>query len=489
MHRLTISEMARMLKQGDCSSVELTQHFLDRIETYDTKINSFVTLCPEQALRAAEAADQQLRTGSPTSPLLGIPIAHKDLFSTEGILTTSCSKMLANYTPPYTATCVEKLNQAGMVMLGKTNMDEFAMGSSNETSYFGPCCNPWNTEYVPGGSSGGSAAAVAAGLVPATTGTDTGGSIRLPAAYCGITGIKPTYGRVSRWGMTAFASSLDQAGPMAQNAYDCALILETMAGHDAQDATSLNTPVPHYIKDLNQPLEGLRIGLPEEFFSDQLNPEINQILHQTIETLKELGMSVQSVTLPNSALCIPIYYILAPAEASSNLARFDGVRYGYRCKDPASIEDLYIRSRAEGFGDEVKRRIIVGTHVLSSGAYNAYYQKAQKVRTLIKHDFDQVFSQVDVVFAPTAPSTAFKIGEKVDDPISMYLCDIYTTAANLAELPALTAPAGFHQGLPVGFQLIGGHLEEYKLLHIAHQLQQVTDFHQQHPADFDFEEG
>ncbi|MBM93620.1 MAG: Asp-tRNA(Asn)/Glu-tRNA(Gln) amidotransferase GatCAB subunit A [Legionellales bacterium] len=488
MHQLTLSEMSKMLKSKTCSSTELTHYFLERIEKYDKKINSFVTVCPESALNAAKHADQLLSTHQSHHPLLGIPIAHKDLFSTEGIRTSSCSKMLAEYIAPYDATCVERLKTAGMIMLGKTNMDEFAMGSSNETSYFGPCYNPWNLDHVAGGSSGGSAAAVAAGLVPATTGTDTGGSIRLPAAYCGITGIKPSYGRISRWGMTAFASSLDQAGPMARTAHDCALLLETMSGHDPKDATSLNAPVPQYSEHLNDPINNLRIGLPQEFFTKDLDPNIQDVLNQVIEQFKHMGMNVQTISLPNANLSIPIYYILAPAEASSNLARFDGIRYGYQCDHPENIEDLYMRTRDEAFGDEVKRRIIVGTHVLASGSYNAYYQKAQKIRALIKHDFDRAFDQVDLIFAPTSPTTAFKVGEKLNDPVSMYLSDIYTTAANLASLPALTAPAGFSNGLPVGFQLIAPHLQEQLLLQVTHQLQCITDAHQHHPTLSNFEE-
>ena len=476
MHNLTIKDLSEKIAAKEVSCFEVTQHFLSRIKNLDKKINSFITVTEEIALNKAKELDNNFNIIS-QNPLAGIPIAHKDLFATKGILTTSGSKMLANYKAPYNATVVEKLNTAQMIMLGKLNMDEFAMGSSNETSYFGACLNPWNIEYVAGGSSGGSAAAVAMRLVPATTGTDTGGSIRLPASFCGVTGIKPTYGRVSRWGMTAFASSLDQAGIFANSAYDCALLLEQIAGFDSKDSTSINTPVPKYTKGINNSLNNITIGLPKEFFNDSLDENVAKVLTESIESFKKLGVNFKEISLPNNHLCIPAYYILAPAEASSNLARYDGIRYGHRSKEYTNIEELIINSRHEGFGDEVKRRILTGTFVLSSGYYDAYYLKAKKIRELIKYDFDQAFTQVDAIFAPTSPSTAFKLKEKYNDPVSMYLSDIFTIAVNLANLPAITAPAGFINDLPLGLQLIGNTFNEELLLNLTHKYQQETNHH------------
>ncbi|MCG8672892.1 MAG: Asp-tRNA(Asn)/Glu-tRNA(Gln) amidotransferase subunit GatA, partial [Pseudomonadales bacterium] len=411
-------------------------------------------------------------------------LALKDIFCTQGVKTSCGSKMLDNFIAPYDATVVEKLSAAGTISLGKTNMDEFAMGSSNETSFYGPAKNPWNTEYVPGGSSGGSAAAVAARLAPAATGTDTGGSIRQPASLCGITGLKPTYGRVSRWGMIAFASSLDQGGPMTQTAEDAALMLKAMAGFDQRDSTSIDQPVPDYSAAINNDIAGLKIGLPTEFFQEGLDDDVKAVIDAAIKQYEALGATVKEVSLPNTHLAVPAYYVIAPAEASSNLSRFDGVRFGYRCEGPADLTDLYERSRGEGFGEEVKRRILVGTYALSAGYYDAYYLKAQKVRRLIKDDYDKAFQDVDVIMGPTAPTPGFKIGEKSEDPVSMYLSDIYTIAVNLAGLPALTVPAGFANGLPVGLQIIGKHFDESKLLNVGHRFQLETDWHQQLPENF-----
>ncbi len=481
MHTNTIAEICQHLANGDYSSKEICQHLLDRINRFNDAHNSFVEVSADAALKAAAHADEQRAQGA-DAPLLGVPIAHKDIFCTQGVRTSCGSKMLENFVPPYNATVVEKFNTAGAVCLGKTNMDEFAMGSSNENSYFGAVANPWDTDCVPGGSSGGSAAAVAARLVPATTGTDTGGSIRQPAAFCGITGIKPTYGRVSRYGMIAFASSLDQGGPMATTAEDCALLLEAMSGFDERDSTSIDRPVERYSEVLAQPLSGLKVGLPRQYFSAELASPIADLLQQAIEELKKLGATFVDIDLANQSLAVPAYYVVAPAECSSNLSRFDGVRYGHRCEDPVDLEDLYKRSRAEGFGREVKRRILIGTYALSAGYYDAYYIKAQKVRNLISQDFSQAFEQVDVILGPTTPTTAFKQGENSDDPVAMYLNDIFTIPANLAGLPALSAPCGFVDGLPVGLQLVGNYFEEGRLLNIAHQYQQVTDWHTQVPA-------
>jgi len=482
-HTKTLAELSAMLEAGDVSSVELTKNFLERIKTYDKQLNSFVTVSETLALQQATAADEQRKAGKAT-PLTGIPIAHKDIFCTDGIKTTCGSKMLDNFISPYDATVVEKMKQAGIVMLGKTNMDEFAMGSSNETSFYGAVKNPWNTDTVPGGSSGGSAASVAARLAPAATGTDTGGSIRQPAALCGISGLKPTYGRVSRYGMIAFASSLDQAGPMAQTAEDCALLLNAMAGFDEKDSTCIDKAVPDYSADLNQDLKGLKIGLPKEYFGEGLDADVAKIINAAIEKLKSLGAEIIDISLPNSHLSVPVYYVVAPAECSSNLSRFDGVRFGYRCEAPKDLDDLYKRSRGEGFGEEVKRRIMVGAYVLSAGYYDAFYIKAQKLRRMISDDFTQAFKKVDVILGPTAPSTAFNIGEKTDDPVSMYLSDIYTIATNLAGLPGMSIPAGFSNNMPVGLQIIGNAFDESRILNVAHQYQQHTDWHKQIPAAF-----
>lgn len=416
--------------------------------------------------------------------MTGIPIAQKDIFCTEGIRTSCGSRMLDNFVAPYDATVVERLRQAGTVLLGKLNMDEFAMGSSNETSYYGPVRNPWDPDTVPGGSSGGSAAAVAARLIPGATGTDTGGSIRQPASFCGITGLKPTYGRVSRWGMIAFASSLDQGGPMARSAEDCALLLQAMAGFDPKDSTSVERPVPDYAAALEGELAGLRIGLPREFFGDGLDPDVARLIQDAVAEFEKLGAQVLDVSLPHMALSVPVYYVVAPAECSSNLARYDGVRFGYRCQDPKDLADLYLRSRGEGFGAEVKRRILIGTYALSAGYYDAYYLKAQQIRRLIRDDFQRAFAEVDVLMGPTSPTVAFRLGERSADPIAMYLSDIYTIAVNLAGLPALSIPVGFSRQLPVGLQIIGNYFDEARLLNVAHRYQQVADWHRQAPAGF-----
>ncbi|MER2532690.1 MAG: Asp-tRNA(Asn)/Glu-tRNA(Gln) amidotransferase subunit GatA [Candidatus Competibacter sp.] len=483
MHEKTIAQLGAGLAAGEFSSEELIGAFLERIARHNPQLNAFITVTAESALAQARAADQRRQRGE-TGPLLGVPIAYKDIFCTNGVRTSCGSQILDRFIAPYDATVVEKLAAAGAVMLGKTNMDEFAMGSSNETSFYGPARNPWDLEAVPGGSSGGSAAAVAARLTPGATGTDTGGSIRQPAALCGITGIKPTYGRVSRWGMIAYASSLDQGGPMARTAEDCALLLGAMAGFDPRDSTSVDRPVPDYAASLDQPLDGLKIGLPKEYFGEGLDGEVARVVESAITEYRKLGANVIEVSLPNSQLAIPAYYVIAPAECSSNLARFDGVRYGYRCENPKDLLDLYTRSRGEGFGAEVKRRILVGTFALSAGYYDAYYLKAQQIRRLISDDFRRAFEQVDVIAGPTSPTVAFNLGEKVDDPITMYLSDIYTIAVNLAGLPGLSLPVGFVGQRPVGLQLIGNYFAEDRLLNVAHRYQQVTDWHQRAPAAF-----
>ncbi len=484
MHERTIAELAHGLRAGEFSAVEVTEAFLRRIEALDGRLNSFITVTAERALEQARAADERLRRGG-GGPLTGVPVAHKDIFCTDGVRTSCASRMLDSFVAPYDATVVERLRDAGAVMLGKTNMDEFAMGSSNETSFYGPVRNPWDTERVPGGSSGGSAAAVAARLVPGATGTDTGGSIRQPAALCGITGLKPTYGRVSRWGMIAFASSLDQGGPMARTAEDVALLLGAMAGFDPRDSTSVDRPVPDYAAELARPLRGLRVGLPREYFGEGLEAGVREAVEAAVRVLESEGAEVREISLPTTPLAVPAYYVVAPAEASSNLARYDGVRYGYRCEDPRDLEDLYMRTRGEGFGAEVKRRILVGTYTLSAGYYDAYYLKAQKVRRLIRDDFVRAFEEVDVIAGPTSPTTAFRLGERLDDPVTMYLSDVYTIAANLAGLPALSMPVGFAGGLPVGMQLIGRHFEEGRLLNVAHQYQLATDWHRAAPPGFE----
>ena len=477
----TLAELAQGLERGDYSSTELTQAYLQRINTLDSQYNSFITVTEEQALAQAKAADEARATGN-GSALCGLPIAHKDLFCTQGVRTSSASKMLDNFVSPYDATIVSCLKNAGTVTLGKLNMDEFAMGSSNESSFYGAVRNPWDAERVPGGSSGGSAAAVAARLTPAATGSDTGGSIRQPAALCGITGLKPTYGRVSRYGMIAFASSLDQAGPMAQTAEDCGMILNAMAGFDPMDSTSAERDMEDYTAELNQPLTGLKIGLPKEYFSDALDAGVAEQVRNAVAEFEKLGATVKEVSLPNTELSIPAYYIIAPAEASSNLSRFDGVRYGYRCDSPVDLEDLYKRSRGEGFGTEVKRRIMVGTYALSAGYYDAYYNKAQQIRRMIQQDFVNVLNDVDVIMGPTTPHPAFKLGEKSSDPVSMYMEDIFTLSLNLAGLPGISVPCGQTNGLPVGLQIIGNYFAESKLLNVAHQFQQATDWHKQTPA-------
>lgn len=483
MHHQSLSELSSHLQQRSFSSEELTHYFLRRINQYDAQLNSFITVTPETALAQARAADKCLQTGT-AGPLTGIPIAHKDIFCTNGVKTSCGSKMLNNFIAPYNATVVEKCQAAGLVMLGKTNMDEFAMGSSNESSFYGPVINPWDSKAVPGGSSGGSAAAVAARLTPVATGTDTGGSIRQPAALCNLTGLKPTYGLVSRYGMIAFASSLDQGGPLAKSAQDVALLLNAMAGFDPRDSTSLNRPGEDYTAQLNNSLVGLNVGLPKEFFSDGLDPEVGKLLQNAISELESAGAILHDIELPHTALAVPVYYIIAPAECSSNLSRFDGVRFGYRCHEPKDLMDLFKRSRGEGFGAEVKRRIMIGTYALSAGYYDAYYLKAQQIRWLLTQDFKNAFQQVDVILGPTSPTPAFNLGERVDDPLKMYLSDIYTLSVNLAGLPGLSLPAGFVGTRPCGMQLIGNYFSEARLLNIAHQYQLRTDWHRASPKQF-----
>ena len=482
MINASLKQLSQALAAKQISSVELTQLFLDRIDRLNPGLNAFVTVDPEKSLNSARAADARIAAGA-AGPLNGIPVAQKDIFCAEGWRTTCGSKMLANFVSPYDATVIRKMEaEAGLVSLGKTNMDEFAMGSSNETSFFGPVRNPWDRERVPGGSSGGSAAAVAARLAPAATGTDTGGSIRQPAALCNLTGLKPTYGVVSRYGMIAFASSLDQGGPMAASAEDCALLLNTMAGFDAQDSTSLERQPEDYARDLEKPLAGLRIGLPKEFFGEGCDAEVMAAVQEAIREYERLGASTVEVSLPNSHLSVPAYYVIAPAEASSNLSRFDGVRYGYRAPDYGNLEDMYQKTRAQGFGAEVKRRIMIGAYVLSHGYYDAYYLQAQRIRRLIANDFVEAFKSCDIIMGPTSPSTAFRLGEKAADPVQMYLSDIYTIAVNLAGLPGMSVPCGLVGGLPVGLQLIGNYFDEARLLNVAHRYQQATDWHQRRPA-------
>lgn len=480
----SIQELAEGLRNKEFSSVELTKSYLSRIEALDKSINSFITVASDQALASAAIADKTIANG--TSNLwTGIPFAHKDIFCTDGLLTTCGSKMLHNFEPPYNATVAQNFIDAGAVCLGKTNMDEFAMGSTNENSFFGKVVNPWSetNELVPGGSSGGSAAAVAARLAPVATGTDTGGSIRQPAAFCGLTGLKPTYGRVSRYGMIAFASSLDQGGPMAKSAEDCAAMLQVMAGHDAKDSTSIDKEVPDYLAALTGDISGLKIGLPKEYFNEHLNDDIAKVLQDAIKLLEGKGVEFKEVSLPNSHLGVPAYYVIAPAEASANLSRFDGARYGYRCENPSDLMDMYMRSRSEGFGEEVKRRIIVGTYALSAGYYDAYYNKAMQVRRLIKNDFETAFKEVDFILGPTTPSPALGAGEKGDDPVQMYLEDIYTITANLAGIPAMSIPAGSVNGLPCGVQLLGNYFDEARMLNVAHAYQQETDWHTHKPKN------
>jgi aspartyl-tRNA(Asn)/glutamyl-tRNA(Gln) amidotransferase subunit A len=483
MINASLKEMAAALAAKQISSVELTTLYLDRIARLNPELNAYITVAPERSLAAARAADARRAAGE-GGLLTGVPIAQKDIFCAEGWRTTCGSKMLGNFVSPYDATVIRKMEgDAGLVSLGKTNMDEFAMGSSNETSYFGPVGNPWDRSRVPGGSSGGSAAAVAARLAPAATGTDTGGSIRQPAALCNLTGLKPTYGVVSRYGMIAFASSLDQAGPMARSAEDCALLLNTMAGFDERDSTSLDRPVEDYARLLGQPLQGLRIGLPKEFFGAGCDAEVMAAVQEAIAEYRRLGAEVVDVSLPNSHLAVPAYYVIAPAEASSNLSRFDGVRYGYRASGYGNLDDMYMKTRAQGFGAEVKRRILIGAYVLSHGYYDAYYLQAQRIRRLIADDFSTAFQSCDVILGPTSPSIAFKLGEKAADPVQMYLSDIYTIAVNLAGLPGMSQPCGFSAGLPVGLQLVGNYFDEARLLQVAHAYQQATDWHTRAPAD------
>lgn len=482
----SLAQLSQMLASKQVSSVELTQTFLGRIQQHNPAINAYIALDTEKTLAQAQAADARIAAGN-AEPLTGIPFAQKDIFCAKGWKTTCGSKMLANFVAPYDAHVISQFDAVGAVNLGKTNMDEFAMGSSNETSYFGGVKNPWDFDRVPGGSSGGSAAAVAARLCAAATGTDTGGSIRQPASLCGFTGLKPTYGLVSRYGMIAFASSLDQAGPMAKSAEDCALMMNVMAGYDQRDSTSLNRPKEDYARGLStmtgaQPLKGLRIGLPQEYFATGLDTGVAKVVQDAIAEYRKLGAEIIDISLPNSQLSIPVYYVLAPAEASSNLSRYDGVRYGHRTAEYDDLLDMYMKSRAEGFGAEVKRRILIGTYVLSAGYYDAYYLKAQQIRRLIAQDFTEAFKQCDVIMGPTAPSTAFKAGEKADDPVAMYLQDVYTIATNLAGLPGMSIPAGFSNSLPVGLQIIGNYFDEARMLDVAHAYQQVTDWHTQMPA-------
>ncbi|TAK52111.1 MAG: Asp-tRNA(Asn)/Glu-tRNA(Gln) amidotransferase subunit GatA [Gammaproteobacteria bacterium] len=482
MHELTVAELGRGLREREFTSVELTRHYLARIASGNAALNAFITVTAERALADAAAADQRLARGE-GGLLTGVPLAHKDIFCTDGVLTTCGSRMLAKFVAPYDATVVERLAAAGMVLLGKTNMDEFAMGSSNETSWFGPVRNPWDLARVPGGSSGGSAAVVAAGLAPVATGTDTGGSIRQPAALCGLTGLKPTYGRVSRYGMIAFASSLDQGGVLARSALDAALLLAAMAGPDPRDSTCIERPVSDYAAGLDRPIRGLRIGIIREFFGPGLEAGTGAAVQAALDGFRKLGAELVEVSLPNLPLSVPTYYVVAPAECSSNLSRFDGVRFGHRCEEPRDLRDLYERSRGEGFGAEVKRRIMTGTYVLSAGYYDAYYLKAQQVRSLINADFRRAFAEVDVLMGPTSPTPAFALGAKTDDPITMYLNDIYTIGANLAGLPAISVPCGLVGGLPVGLQVIGSHFAEELLLAVAHAWQRETDWHGRRPPE------
>ena len=476
MHNLTIAKIKQSLASKEFSSVEITRHLLDRIQELDSTYNSFITVLEDQAMSDARGADELIASGE-IGWLTGVPIAHKDLLCGLGTKTSCGSKMLDNFIAPYDATVVAKLKDAGVVCIGKTNMDEFAMGSSNETSFYGKVRNPWNTDCVPGGSSGGSAAAVAARLAPGATATDTGGSIRQPASLCGVTGIKPTYGRVSRWGMVAFASSLDQAGPMAQTAEDCAYLLQAMSGFDPKDSTSSDVAVDDFVGDLGRSLENKKIGIPKEFFGEGLNPAVEKAVTEALKEYEKMGAKLVDISLPHSHLAVPTYYVIAPAEASANLSRFDGVRYGHRCENPEDLMDLYCRSREEGFGEEVQRRIMVGTYVLSAGYYDAYYKKAQQVRRLITNDFISAFEQVDMIAGPTCPSPAFEFGAKSSNPVEMYLEDIYTISVNLAGLPGMSLPCGFVDEKPMGLQLIGNYWKEGDILNAAHMYQQQTDWH------------
>ncbi len=475
----TLSSIKKAIDSKKISSCEITEHYLNKIKKYNPKINAFITVLEDEALKKAKKIDNQLSKGD-IKNLSGIPIAQKDIFCTKGIKTTCGSKMLENFVSPYDATVIEKLENAGTIMLGKTNMDEFAMGSSNETSYFGDVKNPWHIDYVPGGSSGGSAACVAAGMAPCSTGTDTGGSIRQPASLTGICGIKPTYGRVSRYGMIAFASSLDQAGVFTRTAEDCAMLLTEISGYDPRDSTSSNEPVPNYLNDCRKKFESMKIGLPKEFI-EGLDNEVRNIFDDAISILQKNGCQIKEISLKTSKLGVSAYQVVAPAECSSNLSRYDGVRFGYRAKDVENITELYKKSRSEGFGNEVKRRILVGTYALSAGYYDAYYLKAQKIRNVISQEFNDAFSEVDLILGPTTPDSAFKIGEKLDDPIAMYLSDVFTVSTNLAGLPAISIPMGLKNELPVGLQIIGNHFDESKILSLSHHYQQITDWHNSLP--------
>jgi aspartyl-tRNA(Asn)/glutamyl-tRNA(Gln) amidotransferase subunit A len=483
MQNLTLKELSEGLKQKKFSSLELTKFFLNRLDLHNSSINAFITIDKDKSLAMAKRADEIIKEGN-QDYLTGIPIAQKDIFCAEGWKTTCGSKMLDNFIAPYDSTVISKFNAAGAVNLGKTNMDEFAMGSSNETSYYGNVKNPWDIKTVPGGSSGGSAAAVAGMLAPAATATDTGGSIRQPASLCGLTGLKPTYGLVSRYGMIAFASSLDQAGPMCHTAEDCAAMMNVMSGHDPKDSTSIEREKENYLTGINNSIKGLKIGVPKEFFSEGLDSEVEKIIEQGISEYKKLGAEIVEISLPNNHLSIPVYYVIAPAEASSNLSRYDGVRYGYRAKEYDDLMDMYCKTREEGFGDEVKRRIMIGTYVLSAGYYDAYYLKAQKIRRLISEDFKKAFEKCDVILGPSAPSVAFPIGDKKEDPLKMYMQDVYTISTNLAGLPGLSMPGGLMNNLPVGIQLIGNYFSEAKLLNIAHIFQTNTNWHNLTPEEF-----
>ncbi len=476
----SINELHHGLLKKDFSSVELTEYFLSRIKKLNPSINAFITVDEEKSLGQAKLADEKISKGD-LNPLTGIPIAQKDIFCAKGWKTTCGSLMLDNFISPYDAFVIEAFNKAGSVNLGKTNMDEFAMGSSNETSYYGPVKNPWNLDYVPGGSSGGSAAAVASRMAPIATGTDTGGSIRQPASLCGLTGLKPTYGLVSRFGMIAFASSLDQAGPMALTSEDCAYMLNVMAGYDERDSTCINRPKEDYLANLDHSIQGLKIGVPKEFFDEGLDANVQKLVEEALNEYKKLGAELVDISLPNTSLAIPVYYVIAPAEASSNLSRYDGVRYGYRAKEYKDLMDMYFKTREQGFGDEVKRRILIGTYVLSAGYYDAYYLKAQKIRKLISNDFKEAFTKCDVIMGPAAPSVAFKSGDKKEDPLAMYLQDIYTISTNLAGLPGMSLPVGQTQGLPVGLQIIGNYFKEAQMLNVAHAYQQKTQWHKMMP--------
>jgi len=482
MKDLSLNELHQGLKNKDFSSVELTQYYLNQIKDLNTDINAFITIDEEKSIQQAQQADQ-LISQNHISELTGIPIAQKDIFCASSWKTTCGSKMLDNFYAPYDSKVVDLFNKSGAINLGKTNMDEFAMGSSNETSYYGAVKNPWNLDFVPGGSSGGSAAAVASGMSPAATATDTGGSIRQPASLCNLTGLKPTYGLVSRFGMIAFASSLDQAGPIAKTAEDCALMLNVMADFDERDSTSIKRDKENYTQSLNASIQGKIIGIPKEFFNDELNDDVKIILEKVMQAYQSLGVNFKEISLPNSQLSIPVYYVIAPAEASSNLSRYDGVKFGYRASNYKDLEEMYLKTREEGFGDEVKRRILVGTYVLSAGYYDAYYLKAQKIRRLIADDFTKAFTECDLILAPSSPSTAFKIGDKTEDPVAMYMQDMYTISTNLAGLPAISAPAGFINKMPIGFQLIGNYFEEAKILNFTHQYQSISDWHKYSPGE------